>query len=108
LNGLQFGRERVLHFYFRHLELMFQEGEGVRDYFIHVHISDFAAAGAREIEQVVYDFRGAESLPRDFLQQPGLLWITLQLLRQHLGVGGDHGQGCIDFVRYAGCEQSNR
>ena len=71
-------------------------------------LGEFRAAGAREIQQVVHDLRGAEGLPRDFLQQPALLRIALQLLRQHLRVGGNHRQRSIDFVRHAGRQQSDR
>ena len=87
---------------------MFQQRQRVGDHFVHIHIANLAAAGARKIQQVVYDLRGAESLPRDFLQQPGFLRIALQLLRKHLGVGGDHGQRRVDFVSHARRQQSDR
>ena len=44
----------------------------------------------------------------DFLEQPRFLRIRLQLLRQHLRVGGDHRQRRIHFVRHAGRQQSDR
>ncbi len=86
---------------------MFQQRQRVGDHFVHIHIADLASAGAREIQQIVHDLRGAESLPRDLFQQARLLRIALQLLAQHLRVGGDHGQRSVDFVSHAGRQQSD-
>src|SRR5580698_10142218 len=107
LNGGQPGLRRVVHFDLGHLELVFEQSERVGDYFVDIHIADLAATGAREIQQVVYDLRGAEGLPRDLLEQGGLLRIALQLLAQHLGVGGDDGQRSVDFVSHACREQAD-
>src|SRR5580700_6197450 len=107
LNGWQLRFWRVMHFDLGHLELVFEQSERVGDYFVDIHIADLAAAGAREIQQVVDDLRRAEGLPCDLLEQAGLLRIALQLLAQHLGIGGDHGQGRVDFVSHAGRQQSD-
>src|SRR5271155_2754122 len=68
LNGGQSGFRCVVHFDLGHLELVFEQSERVGDYFVDIHIADLAAAGAREIQQVVDDLRGAEGLPGDLLE----------------------------------------
>src|SRR5580692_834537 len=108
LNGGQLGLEYVFHLDLGDLELVFQQRQRLSDYFVYIHIADLAAASAREIQQIVHDFRGTEGLPRDLLQQTGLLRIALQLLAEHLGVGGDHGQRRIDFVSDTRRQQSDR
>src|SRR5579864_29274 len=84
LNGGQMIVEFGMHLDARGLELMFQQGKGVADDFVDVNLGEFGAAGAGEIEQVVDDFRGAESLARDFIQQGGFALVALHLLGQHL------------------------
>src|SRR5580698_795684 len=107
LNGRQFGLEYILHLDLGYLELVLQQSQGVGDYFVHVDVTDLAAAGAREIQQVVDDLRGAEGLPRDLLEQASLLRISLQLLAQHLGVGGDYRQRRVDFMGHASRQQTD-
>src|SRR5207302_1191320 len=36
----------------------------------HADVADLAAAGAREIQQIVHNLRGTESLPCDLFEQP--------------------------------------
>src|SRR2546429_9106394 len=67
----------VLHLDLGGLELMFQQRQCVGNHLIHIHFAKFGAAGARKIEQVVDDFRSAEGLTRNLLQQSALLRISL-------------------------------
>src|SRR5580658_318009 len=46
LNVGQGGRGRVLHFDLAHLELVLQQRQSVGNHFVHIHITDFGAAGA--------------------------------------------------------------
>src|SRR5579864_1898832 len=57
-----------LHFHVRGLELMLQQRERFRDDLVQIDGAEFRGAGAREIQQVVDDFRSAECLARDFFQ----------------------------------------
>ena len=63
-------------------------------------------ARAREIQQVVDDFTGAEGLLHDLFDQRLPRIARRQLLGQHLNVAGNHCQRRIDLVRHAGCQQA--
>ena len=69
--------------------------------FVQVNVAEFRGGGAREVQQVVDDLRGAEALAGDLLQQGGLFFIALELLGEHLRVAGDDGQRRVDFMRHA-------
>ena len=75
---------------------------------VYIYIAELSAAGAREVQQVVDDLRGPERLLDDLVQQPKPLLVALQLLRQHLCVGGNHRQRRVDLMRDPRRQQSNR
>ena len=68
---------------------------------------EFGGRGAREIQQRVDDFAGAEGLLGDFFEQRGFFGVARNLFGEHLRVGGDHGQRRVDFMRDAGGQQSD-
>src|ERR1022692_1117691 len=104
VNRRQLWLQIGLHFDARGLELMIEQGQRVLYDAIQVHIAEFGARGTREVQQTVHDFRSAKGLARDLVQQAGLLLVAVDLLGQHLCVGGDDSQRSVDFVRDSGCE----
>ena len=72
---------------------------------IQIESRELGCAGAGKVEQAVDDFRGAEGLLRDLVQQRRHPLIAAHLLGQHLRVGGDDGQRSVDFMRHAGGQQ---
>src|SRR5581483_11173498 len=91
----------------RGLELMLEQGQGVGDNLVDVYASKLRGAGAREIEQVVDDLRGPETLPGNLLEQAAFLRVSLQLLGKHLRVRRDHGEGSVHLVRHSSRKQAD-
>src|SRR5664280_205452 len=106
VNRRQFRLQLGLHLDARGLELMIEQGQRVLYDAIQVHIAEFGARGTREVQQAVNDFRSAEGLARDLVQQAGLLLVAVDLLGQHLRIGRDNSQRSVDLVRDSGCEQA--
>src|SRR5208282_4175605 len=92
----------------RHLELVLEQRQRIRDHLVQTDLGQFRARDTGEVQQIVDDLRGAERLLGDFLQQPRFLRIRLQLLRQHLRVGGNYRQRRVHFVCHASGQQSDR
>ncbi len=81
--------ELGLHLDVSHLELVVEQCQRICDHLVQTDFRQFRTRGAGEVQQIIDNLRSAERLLGDFLQQPRFLRIRLQLLRQHLGVGGD-------------------
>src|SRR5260370_20635213 len=99
--------ELGLHLNMSDLELVLEQCQRIRDYLVQTDFGQLRAGGAGEVQEVVDDLRGAERLLCDFLEQPRFLRIRLQLLRQHLRVGGDHLQRRLHFMRNASGQQTD-
>ena len=63
--GLESGFEADL----RGLELVLEQGQCVANDCVHVDVGELGAAGAREVQQAVDDFRRAEGLLGDLFEQ---------------------------------------
>jgi hypothetical protein len=107
VNGWQrFGQVQI-HHDLRRLELMLQQRKRIANDLVEVGVAEFRCGGTREVQQPVGDFRGAETLLRDFLEHWAQPDVALHLLREHLRIGRDDGQRRVDFVGHAGREQAN-
>src|ERR1035441_1706648 len=91
----------------RGLELVLQQRKRVVDDAIQIHVVELGARRAREVQQAVDDLGGAESLPRDLVQQFGFLGIATYLFCQHLGIRRDYGEWRIDLVRHTRGQQAD-
>src|ERR1017187_2802078 len=91
----------------RGLELVLQQRKRVVDDAIQIHVVELGARRAREVQQAVDDLGGAESLPRDLVQQFGFLGIATYLFCQHLGIRRDYGEWRIDLVGHTRRQQSD-
>src|SRR5208282_107868 len=107
LNQRKVLRELGLHLDVSHLELVLEQRQRIGDHLVQTDFRQFRARGAGKVQQIIDNLRSAERLLGDFLEHPRFLRIRLQLLRQHLGVGGDYRQRRIHFVRHAGGQQSD-
>src|SRR6185369_11291579 len=90
----------------RRLQWMRYQRQCFFDYAVNVEVSDFGGAGAREVQQIIYDFTGTERLLHDLFDDPLARIAFGHLLRQHLDVIRDHREGSIDFVRHACGQQA--
>jgi hypothetical protein len=61
-----------------------------------------------KFKKAVGDLGGAEALLDDLVQNRAQAGVALQLLGEHLRVGGDDGQRRVDLVGHAGGQQANR
>src|SRR5467141_3548252 len=92
----------------RSLERVRDEREGFLDDAIDVDIGQFSRARAREIQKVIDDLAGAESLLDDFVDDGVARIIVGHLLGKHLNVVGDDGKRRVDFVGDAGSKKAER
>src|SRR5437868_5257461 len=106
-NVWQSVREAWLDGDMRHLKLVLQKRQGVVNDLVNVEFLELGPAGTREIQQVVYDLRRAESLLGDLLQQRRLLFVALELFCEHLRVRGNHRQRRVHLMGNAGSEQAD-
>jgi hypothetical protein len=91
----------------RGLELVFEQRERVADDLVQVGVAELGGRGAGEIQQAVGDLGGAEALLGDLVQHRAQARIALQLLGEHLRVGGDDGQRRVDLMGHAGGQQAD-
>src|SRR5256885_7559570 len=87
---------------------MGDQGESLFNHAIYIDIGKLGGPGAREIQKIVDDFAGTESLLDDLVDDAVARIVTGHLLGQHLYVIGDDGERSIDFVGHAGSEQTER
>ena len=92
----------------RGLEWMLDERQSFFEHGVDIDFDEFGGAGAREIQQIVDDFAGAEGLLHDALDRFLARIVGGNLLGEHLDVIGDDGERRIYFVRHAGGEQAER
>ena len=111
VDGRQFPGKIEIDENLRGLELMFEQREGVANDLIQVGGAELRGGGAREVQQPVGDFRGAEALLRDLVEHGPQsivgVRVAAQLLGEHLRVGRDDGQRSVDLVRDAGGQQAD-
>ena len=91
----------------RGFELMLEQRESITNDLIEIGFAELGGGGAREIQQAVGDFGGAETLLRNFFEHGAEARIAAHLLGEHLRIGRDDCEGGIDFVGYAGGEQAD-
>ena len=73
----------------RGFELVLEQRERIANDLVQIGLAELGGGGAREIQQAVGDFRGAETLLRDLFEHGAEARIAAQLLGEHLRVRGD-------------------
>ncbi len=91
----------------RGLELVLEQRERVANDLVQIGLAELGRRSAREIEQAVGDFSGAEALLRDLVEHRPEARIAAHLLGEHLRVGRDDRQRRVDLVGHAGGEQAD-
>src|SRR5580658_10091438 len=92
----------------RGLKGMLDERKGFFQHVVDIHFDEFSGTCAREIQEVVDDLAGAESLLNDAFDGFLARIVRGNLLGEHLNIIGNHGERRIHFVRDAGGEQAQR
>ena len=100
-------RELILNAHLGGLELVFKQAQGFEDDPIHIHFGEFGAAGPRKVQKIIDDLGCAEGLACDLFEHSALLLVSLKLFREQLGIGRNHRQWRVDFVRDACSQQTD-
>jgi hypothetical protein len=87
---------------FRRAEGMLHERERFIEDRVDIDFDKLRRAGSREIQKVVDDFAGAESLLHDLIDRLLLRIVRGKLLRKHLDIVRNHSERRIYFMRHAG------
>ena len=75
---------------------MLEQGKRIANDLVEVGFTEGGSGGAGEVEQAVGNLGSAEGLLCDFFENRAQALVALELLCEHLCVGGDDRQGGID------------